>query len=395
MNTPFVAELRVHDLASALKPSPPLSPDESLAKAARLLRARQLPGLLVARDHQLVGIIYEADLLTLVAGAADAPALMRATRVEQVMRPVGLVLSLHEPLATAAQAMQEAGFPLAPVAGSDGGYLGVLLRRDVLAAISGESVLPQIAGLATPFGVHLTTGSLRAGASDLALASTGAALMVMNLLAVNGVEWLRVHLHRIWPALAAFTPRGSTGELIEGIVTGLVLLVAFLVLLRLSPVTGTHAAEHMVVHALEEGEDLTLEKVRTQPRVHPRCGTNLVALLVLVGIGQSLLEAISRVDQAAGALALFGLVVVVVITWRRLGHGLQRWITTQRPSDRQLAKAIRVGEELLEKAARPRYAKPLRRLWNSGFLQVLAGFLVVLELAQHAPAVVQQVLHLR
>jgi len=265
----------------------------------------------------------------------------------------------------------------------------------VLAAISGESVLPQIAGLATPFGVHLTTGSLRAGASDLALASTGAALMVMNLLAVNGVEWLRVHLHRIWPALAAFTPRGSTGELIEGIVTGLVLLVAFLVLLRLSPVTGTHAAEHMVVHALEEGEDLTLEKVRTQPRVHPRCGTNLVALLVLVGIGQSLLEAISRVDQAAGALALFGLVVVVVITWRRLGHGLQRWITTQRPSDRQLAKAIRVGEELLEKAARPRYAKPLRRLWNSGFLQVLAGFLVVLELAQHAPAVVQQVLHLR
>ncbi len=395
MNTPFVAELRVHDLASALKPSPPLSPDDSLAKAARLLRARQLPGLPVARDQQLVGIIYEADLLARAAGAADAPALMRATRVEQVMRPVGLVLSLYEPLATAAQAMQEAGFPLAPVAGSDGGYLGVLLRRDVLAAISGEPVLPQIAGLATPFGVHLTTGSLRAGASDLALASTGAALMVMNLLAVSGVEWLRVHLHRIWPALAALTARGSTGEWVEAIVTGLLSLVVFLLLLRLSPVTGTHAAEHMVVHALEEGEDLTLEKVRTQPRVHPRCGTNLVALLVLVGIAQSLLAAISRADEGAGVLTLFGLVVVVVITWRRLGHGLQRLITTKRPSDRQLAKAIRVGEELLEKAARPAYARPLRRLWNAGFLQVVAGFLVVLELAQYAPAVVQQVLHLR
>jgi len=56
-----------------------------------------------------------------------------------------------------------------------------------------------------------------------------------------------------------------------------------------------------------------------------------------------------------------------------------------------LAKAIRVGEELLEKAARPIYAKPLRRLWNSGFLQVLAGFLVVLELAHYAPALVAQV----
>jgi CBS domain-containing protein len=391
VNARFVTELRVHDLASALKPSSPLSPDESLAKAARLLRARQLPGLVVARDRQLVGIIYEADLLALAAGATEAPALMRATRVEQVMRPVGLVLSLHEPLDHAARAMQETGFPLAPVAGSDGGYLGVLLRRDVLAAISGEPVLTQIAGLATPFGVHLTTGSRRAGASDLALASTGAALMVMNLLAVNGVEWLRVQLHRAWPALAALTPRNSTGEWVEAIVTGLVSLVVFLLLLRLSPVTGIHAAEHMVVHALEEGEDLTLEKVRTQPRVHPRCGTNLVALLVLVGIGQSLLGAISRADEAAGVLALFGLVVVVVITWRRLGHGLQRWITTKRPSDRQLAKAIRVGEELLEKAARPIYAKPLRRLWNSGFLQVLAGFLVVLELAHYAPALVAQV----
>jgi hypothetical protein len=268
------------------------------------------------------------------------------------------------------------------VAAGDGGYLGVLLRRDLLAALSGEPVLTQIAGLATPFGVHLTTGSQRAGANDFALASTGAALMVMNLLAVNGTEWLRGQLHRVWPALNALTRSGATGELVEGIVVAILSLVVFLILLRLSPITGTHAAEHMVVHALEEGEDLTLEKVRARPRVHPRCGTNLVALLVMVGIGQTLYAAISAADAEVGAVALFALVILVVITWRRLGYGLQRFITTKPPSDRQLKKAIRVGEELLQKAARPAYVKPLRRFWNAGFVQVVAGFLVVLELVE-------------
>jgi CBS domain-containing protein len=363
-----------------------LSPEDSLAKAARLFRARQLPGLLVAQGRQLVGLVYEADVLALAAEASNPAELMRNTRVELAMRPVSVVFSLDQPVGEAARELKNTGLPLAPVAVSDGGYLGVLLRRDLLVAIAGEPALTQIAGLATPFGVHLTTGSLRAGANDLALASTGAALMLMNLIAVDGLDWVRRQAPQVWPALNALTPRGSTGELIEGIAMALMSLLVFLLLLRLSPITGTHAAEHMVVHAIEEGEDLALEKVKAKPRVHPRCGTNLVALLVMVAIGYSLLDTIIEADEGAGMLALFGVVVLVVIAWRRLGHALQRLVTTKTPSDRQLGRAIRVGQELLRKAGERRGAPVgvLRRLWNMGFLQVLAGFLVVYEIGQVA-----------
>jgi uncharacterized protein YqhQ len=36
-----------------------------------------------------------------------------------------------------------------------------------------------------------------------------------------------------------------------------------------------------VVHAIERGEPLLAESVRAMPRVHPRCGTNIVAAAFL------------------------------------------------------------------------------------------------------------------
>lgn len=62
---------------------------------------------------------------------------------------------------------------------------------------------------------------------------------------------------------------------------------------RLEPALGEllrfHAAEHMVIHALEQGLPPTLEHVRTQPALHPRCGSNLVALgLPFVPVAEAL-----------------------------------------------------------------------------------------------------------
>ena len=379
----MIGPLSIRDIIHAARFSPPLDPRDSLAKAARLLRVHDLPLLPVAQGTQLIGLVYESDLLARIAEATDSVAEMRSATVAEVVRPAGLVLEADVSVAEAARLMLDAGVSAAPVVDQGGRYLGVLPAREVAAAASGEPITASIAGLATPFGVHLTTGRVRAGASDLALASTGVALMLINLIAISGTDWLRAQAHRLWPLLDSLTTRGSTGETVEVIGIGIVSLALFLLLLRLSPITGTHAAEHMVVHAIEEGEDLTLEKVRPMPRVHPRCGTNLVALLVMIGIGQTLFSAISQANQDVGELALFGLVVVVMITWRRLGSGLQRLITTKPPSDRQLQRAIGVGEELLRRMVTPP-ARPLRgfdRLWNSGFLQVLAGFLVVFEAA--------------
>jgi uncharacterized protein YqhQ len=49
-------------------------------------------------------------------------------------------------------------------------------------------------------------------------------------------------------------------------------------------VFGYHGAEHMVVHAHEAGEPLTIESVRRFPPAHPRCGTSFLMTVVIVSI---------------------------------------------------------------------------------------------------------------
>ncbi len=47
---------------------------------------------------------------------------------------------------------------------------------------------------------------------------------------------------------------------------------------------GYHGAEHMAVHAHENGDPLTPEGLRLHPTAHPRCGTAFLLTVVLVSI---------------------------------------------------------------------------------------------------------------
>jgi uncharacterized protein YqhQ len=47
---------------------------------------------------------------------------------------------------------------------------------------------------------------------------------------------------------------------------------------------GYHGAEHKSIHAIERGAPLTPESVMTFPRLHPRCGTSFLFLVVLVSV---------------------------------------------------------------------------------------------------------------
>jgi len=383
--SPQLGPARVGDLRDMIRPARPLAPGDSVAKAVRLMRARGLPALPVAEGGRLIGMVHEVDLAGIAAEPEAGPA-TRTWPVIRIARPIDLIVGEHYLLRGLGPRLAEPHSEAVPVIGADGRYLGLLLRRDILAALYGEPLVPPIAGLATPFGVHLTTGALRAGAGDLALAATGAALMIINLLAggiVYGILQAVNHIASTTGLLAV------AARLPVGVIVALrcLQLVLFLVLLRFSPLTRVHAAEHMVVHAIEEGEDLTLEKVRAMARVHPRCGTNLMALLILLIIALQLFDSLGqRVDETASVLATFAIVVIVALTWRRLGAGLQRWVTTRPPSDRQLQRAIEVGESLLARiASRPSApASVLRRIWNAGFLQVMTGFMVTFALAEYA-----------
>ena len=45
-----------------------------------------------------------------------------------------------------------------------------------------------------------------------------------------------------------------------------------------------HGAEHMTVHAQEEGKSLTVENISNYPTAHPRCGTAFLLNVMLISI---------------------------------------------------------------------------------------------------------------
>ena len=45
-----------------------------------------------------------------------------------------------------------------------------------------------------------------------------------------------------------------------------------------------HGAEHKVIHAYEEGKQLTIENVRDNSPLHPRCGTSFLLIVMVVSI---------------------------------------------------------------------------------------------------------------
>ncbi|WP_218104082.1 DUF1385 domain-containing protein [Thermogemmatispora onikobensis] len=75
--------------------------------------------------------------------------------------------------------------------------------------------------------------------------------------------------------------------LLEGLIR-LALLIGYLLLIgRLAEVQrvfGYHGAEHKAINAMEQGEPLDVPHVRAASRVHTRCGTGFLLLVVVVSI---------------------------------------------------------------------------------------------------------------
>jgi len=76
-----------------------------------------------------------------------------------------------------------------------------------------------------------------------------------------------------------------------GLVDGLFRLLVFVLYLLLISqwkemrrVLGYHGAEHKSIHAIESGAPLTPESVMKYSRLHPRCGTTFLFLVVVVSV---------------------------------------------------------------------------------------------------------------
>ncbi|MFY9233899.1 MAG: DUF1385 domain-containing protein [Fimbriimonadaceae bacterium] len=326
-----------------------LRPQDSLRLAAEFLRGSEISVLPVLDDETLLGIVSERSI---------AACLERGlTPDDPVTEAIGQASTI-EPQATGADALrrfsQTGGEPLIVVDGS-GHVLGALAPSDLFPKKQRRERPHMIGGMATPFGVYLTTGTVRSGPGDLALILTGALLFSMAAVAAIIAELAIGSMH-LRPSMAA-----NARDAIS--------IAMFLVFMRLAPISGIHAAEHKVVHAIERGEELVPQIVKRMPRVHPRCGTNIaVGVSLFLGIGSANLVPYREVQLLIALL-------VTMALWRPLGSLVQLFITTRPPSDKHIAYGIKSGEELLAKYAEVHAGSPAlwQRLWYSGLPHVIAG----------------------
>lgn len=86
---------------------------------------------------------------------------------------------------------------------------------------------------------------------------------------------------------AAYTNDPIVFNLIEG---GIRLAIFLLYIWGISWMGGIrrvfqyHGAEHKTIHCYEAGEALTVENVQKFPRLHPRCGTNFLLIVMVIAI---------------------------------------------------------------------------------------------------------------
>jgi uncharacterized protein YqhQ len=159
-------------------------------------------------------------------------------------------------------------------------------------------------------------------------------------------------------------------------------IVGLLVSLRLSPLSGYHSAEHKVVHAIERFGYVTKDLARRMPRAHPRCGTCLLAPLMIMWIALPFVHPYGYVADAFLLMTLWMLRTP-------LGSLLQTIAATKEPTEKQLRAGLEAGRRLLHltRSAPGRVVSPLRRLWNRGMFQYLGAalltFYVVSRFVQH------------
>jgi len=164
----------------------------------------------------------------------------------------------------------------------------------------------------------------------------------------------------------------SNNNIVFNLVDGLIRVAVFLIYIwaisrmkDIQRVFQYHGAEHKSIFAFEAGESMTVENVRRYSRLHPRCGTSFLLIVMLVSIAVfSLIPKLWPFYLKAGSrivlLPLIAGISYEFLKWSAKNEGnplvrmiitpglaLQR-LTTGEPDDAQLEVAIRSLDEALE-----------------------------------------------
>ena len=172
-----------------------------------------------------------------------------------------------------------------------------------------------------------------------------------------------------------------TLNLVEGVIRMAIFMAYMLLVSRMSEmkrVFSYHGAEHKTIRAYEAGLPLTVENIRPMTRLHPRCGTSFLLIVMVISIlvfsvaSSALLAAVPALEAIRGsfgyrllmvAFKLLLLPIVVGITYEinrwcgRKDNWLTRalsapgmWMqnfTTNEPDDSMIEVAITAVQAVL------------------------------------------------
>lgn len=164
--------------------------------------------------------------------------------------------------------------------------------------------------------------------------------------------------------------------LLEGVIR-LTIFIGYVAAISLMPdikrVYMYHGAEHKCINCIEQGMDLTVENVRKSSRLHKRCGTSFLLIVMLISIVFFLFIRVdNRILQLLLRLVLIPVIAGVSYEFIRLagrsdhmlvnlfskpGLLLQR-ITTREPDDSMIEVGIASVEAVFDWKA---YVKEIRK----------------------------------
>jgi uncharacterized protein YqhQ len=197
----------------------------------------------------------------------------------------------------------------------------------------------------------------------------GAAMLLTLLISLT----FAIVIFFLGPLFLASLLRNQIGDgwlnlVFEGVVR-LALLLGYLYLIGRVPdierVFGYHGAEHKAINALEQGDPLDIAHVRRASRVHTRCGTGFLLLVMVVSILVfAFVGSLSLPLKIVSRIVLVPVVAGIAYELMRLGAAnyrfrLVRWLlapglalqglTTREPNDSMIECAITALKRVLQR----------------------------------------------
>jgi uncharacterized protein YqhQ len=202
------------------------------------------------------------------------------------------------------------------------------------------------------------------------LQEVGGAALVGTLLVSLG---LAVAIFFVGPLLITSLLHRQIGEgwfsvIVEGVIR-LALLLGYLYLIGRIPdiqrVFGYHGAEHKAINAMEQGDPLDIPHVRQASRVHTRCGTGFLLIVMVLSIFIfALVGSPSLPVKILSRVVLVPVVAGIAYELMRLGAAnyrfrVVRWLlapglalqglTTREPDDSMLECAIAALKRVMQR----------------------------------------------